>query len=755
MPTIDEDDVEALTREERLRLMVNEDPNVEALLMRIRRSEMQAINVREQETNWEAAHPLSSRLVLSPGSGLKAWWDVAMLTLVLFSAITMPLDLAFDLGKDSVLSVLFLLLDASFVLDFVLCFRIAFAAPDSQMLIRQPSVILKRWLASWFMLDFIAAIPLASVDLMVTTLAPNARTGWVDALKLVRIVRILKLPRLLGTNPLWKRLRSQISNSYLQLTFGLSFLLYACHFCGCIYVVIARHELRALLDEHAAALGLATSANLTASATASASSLAASSLTASAGSAAAAFGLPDTLQGGWLPPPTTWYADALPASSSSSSPPLPTAGTSLLTIRVRGWDMYVYSLVYALTALSGTGVPYPHTGLEMGFTFLIELLGFLVTAYVIGTFTTALSQISAASNLEHQKRDYVDQFLQRKGIPKALRSQVAQFYEFAGFDDSDAMLGELPISLRLQLDLVLNRDLFLKVPFFRNCETSFLIVMVPRIHRECSWWGKTVVHEQLFATGLHMLSRGFCKATKEGRIENLLTTNDFFGEESLLTDTTSPHTISTVTQCQFMVLDTENFAELLEMYPQMKRALTRYTQIKQKSGRLHDRTKDLADKSKQLHRVRLELQRTAHTLSLEARQRLRTEIAAFAGRIKEQAEARRPSPAGLGMAFVARARASTGCANAFMSKARSAPVMTGAASGPSASPPRSRGLAAGVSGLMRRRRSTTTADSAAATVSSAAGAEDPCRCSTSTSEYGSLSPSPSFPTARMSYSDNI
>ena len=64
--------------------------------------------------------------------------------------------------------------------------------------------------------------------------------------------------------------------------------------------------------------------------------------------------------------------------------------------------------------------------------------------------------------------------------------------EFAGFDESEEMLAELPISLRLQLDLVLNRDLFLKVPFFKSCDTSFLTVMVPRIHREYTWWGKTV-----------------------------------------------------------------------------------------------------------------------------------------------------------------------------------------------------------------------------------------------------------------------
>ena len=82
---------------------------------------------------------------------------------------------------------------------------------------------------------------------------------------------------------------------------------------------------------------------------------------------------------------------------------------------------------------------------------------------------------------------------------------VGSLRQFAGFDELEELLSELPISLRLQLDLHLNRDLFLKVPFFKNCETSFLVVMVPRIHREYLWSGKAVVLEGYHASGLHMV----------------------------------------------------------------------------------------------------------------------------------------------------------------------------------------------------------------------------------------------------------
>ena len=46
------------------------------------------------------------------------------------------------------------------------------------------------------------------------------------------------------------------------------------------------------------------------------------------------------------------------------------------------------------------------------------------------------------------------------------------------------------------------------------------------------------------------VSRGFCRVSVGGGLMTLLTRNDFFGEESLLNDTPSSKTISTITQVE-------------------------------------------------------------------------------------------------------------------------------------------------------------------------------------------------------------
>lgn len=511
----------ALSREDRLRLAVTTDQNVESLLTQIRRVEQSMIAEAETEKYWEESHPRSSQLILTPGSSVKAYWDLFLVVLVFVSIAVLPLDFAFVLGRGAGLMALFAFLDVCFVLDFMLQFRIAFAREDAQLLIRQPRRIFRRWLSGWFLFDFVAALPLELLTLMPTA------SDWASALKLVRIVRLLKLPRLLEQNPPYRRLRAQVPTAYLQLLVGFAALVFISHLFGCVYVAISESEVNDELAQFASAYP-EQAANLT-----------------------TAYMVTST----WLPP-----SGFLHVRQEAGKPP---------KVDFNG-EMYLYAVLWVLTAVSGTSTPRPQTIAETIFTSILVPLGFFVTAYVIGTFTTAISQLSAAQRAEFEKRDYIDQFLIRKRIPKALRRQVAQFYEFAGFDESEEMLAELPVSLRLQLDLVLNRDLFLKVPFFKNCDTSFLVVMVPRIHGEYCWWGKTIVSEGMHAAGLHMLARGFCRVSASGALTSLLTTNDFFGEESLLTDTPSPSTISTITLVQVMVLEREHFEELLELYPQAR-----------------------------------------------------------------------------------------------------------------------------------------------------------------------------------------
>lgn len=93
----------------------------------------------------------------------------------------------------------------------------------------------------------------------------------------------------------------------------------------------------------------------------------------------------------WMPPPA--YLRVTPA----------------VRLEMTG-DLYFYAYWWSLAAMSGE-VQIPQTIPESVFNFFVGILGIVVSAFVIGTFTTALSELSAASNRERMKRDQIDQYL--------------------------------------------------------------------------------------------------------------------------------------------------------------------------------------------------------------------------------------------------------------------------------------------------------------------------------------------------------
>lgn len=389
----------------------------------------------------------------------------------------------------------------------------------------QPRLIAHRYLrvrTLWFCLDLVSAIPLELV------LDNAGLPWWCSFFRLVRLVRLVKLPRVLNSNRWFTHVRAEVSSSVLTLWFGLTFLFYVAHLLGCLYLFIVRRELQELDGVE--------------------------------------------LDNGWLPPTKAYDGD--------------TGHEPLGTDRVLGPQSYLFSLWWAICAMSGTAVATPQTAHEFGFTIVVVLAGFIVVAFVIGLATTALTQLSAAASALQVKRDAIEAYLKARRIPQQLRRQVEHFHRFvgaAGEGEEEAALSELPVGLRLQLDLVINRNVFLKVPFFSNLDVTQITVIVPRIQHEYVWPAKVVVYEGLLSPGLYTVVRGFAKTTSGGTLQGLLTHADFFGEESLLSDAPAPLTTQAVSQCQFMILDREDFADVLELYPKIHTALVRHQRLKDKS----------------------------------------------------------------------------------------------------------------------------------------------------------------------------
>jgi CRP-like cAMP-binding protein len=242
----------------------------------------------------------------------------------------------------------------------------------------------------------------------------------------------------------------------------------------------------------------------------------------------------------------------------------------------------------------------------------VVFVGFLLYAWLIGAFTTALTQLSAVKNQQRENRDFINQYLMRMRVPTEVRRRVISFVQFTALDDSGPLSRDkLPPALRLQLDMSNHRTLFLKVPFFRGCDLTQLAVLVPLIRRQRALPGDTVLQEGEMGTGLYMIDRGFVRVSVQGAVRELLTHPDFFGEASLVSAEPCKSSAHSVTLSQFMVLARDAFMEFLYTSPKHEAMLHKYST-----------TKDRETFDAQLENTKLVLGQIGHTLPEEFRQEL-------------------------------------------------------------------------------------------------------------------------------------
>lgn len=97
----------------------------------------------------------------------KAVWDWLILMLVIFTAIEIPFSVAFlmpiqevpNLIEVNPLLVFNLWVDLMFIVDILINFRTTFVKSSTDEVISCPKQIVLHYLKTWFLVDFVAAIP--------------------------------------------------------------------------------------------------------------------------------------------------------------------------------------------------------------------------------------------------------------------------------------------------------------------------------------------------------------------------------------------------------------------------------------------------------------------------------------------------------------------------------------------------------------------------------------------------------------------
>lgn len=201
-----------------------------------------------EKTHKRSKKKCSSKLVFHPENFLRMSWDVIMLLLIIYQALTIPYYICFNDDYADGMQSFEVIVTAFFLCDIVLSFNTGFYDKGSLVIKRRE--IIKSYMKLWFWIDLLATFPYTWI---IEAIYPPSSESTNDSdvynapkiiriIRIIRFLRILKLLRLAKLKKILIKIEDYIASSLIGSLFLLfrlvsgSFL--AAHWLACLWFFI-------------------------------------------------------------------------------------------------------------------------------------------------------------------------------------------------------------------------------------------------------------------------------------------------------------------------------------------------------------------------------------------------------------------------------------------------------------------------------------------------------------------------------------
>ncbi|CDW88827.1 cation channel family protein [Stylonychia lemnae] len=164
--------------------------------------------------------------------------------LLLYTCIQCPYSIAFLDPTDHDWRIINAIVDSIFLMDIIINFISPFYDKEFE-LVDDQSVIAKKYLCSWFPIDFLSIIPF---DLLYETSGFNRMSRVIRIGKIYKIVKMTRMVRMLKIVKERSRFVKYL-NQALQIGIGFERLIYLllmflvmCHVTACLWIFVAKYE---------------------------------------------------------------------------------------------------------------------------------------------------------------------------------------------------------------------------------------------------------------------------------------------------------------------------------------------------------------------------------------------------------------------------------------------------------------------------------------------------------------------------------
>ncbi|XP_070686968.1 potassium/sodium hyperpolarization-activated cyclic nucleotide-gated channel 3-like [Pempheris klunzingeri] len=449
--------------------------------------------------------------IIHPYSDFRFYWDLTMLLLMVGNLIIIPVGITFFKDEHTPPWIVFnVVSDTFFLMDLVLNFRTGIVKEDNTEIILDPQQIKIKYLKSWFVVDFISSIPVDYIFLIVETRIDSDFYKTARALRIVRFTKILSLLRLLRLSRLIRYIHQW--EEVFHMTYDLA---------SAMVRIMNLIGMMLLLCHWDGCLQF----------------------------------LVPMLQDF---PPDCWV-------------------TRNKMVNDTWGQQYSYALFKAMSHMLCIGYGlYPPIGMaDVWLTILSMIVGATCFAMFVGHATALIQSLDSSRRQYQEKYKQVEQYMSFHKLPADMRQRIHDYYEhrYQGkMFDEESILEELNEPLREEIINFNCRKLVASMPLFANADPNFVTSMLTKLRFEVFQPGDYIIREGTIGKKMYFIQHGVVSVLTKSSKDTKLSDGSYFGEICLLTRGRRTASVRADNYCRLYSLSVDNFNEVLEEYPMMRRA---------------------------------------------------------------------------------------------------------------------------------------------------------------------------------------